>query len=230
METRPLTIVHSDLGLLEGRPIKPLALAMSEWDAVFSVAECPDAVVAGGSVARALLGLSGRGADTDLFVPADQFEAVCARFRKVGVDMGMVGSRQVEGEGAGNARRFITSGRMATRRFHQDVDVISCESPFDALARFDIRAACVATDGRSLWFVEGAMFDLQHRRLVPLRETSARRLRKYHGMGLDLWGCPDVDNALANNAIDVPGWKTTREMTREERLGDDLEIEWRLAG
>jgi hypothetical protein len=73
--------------------------------------------------------------------------------------------------------------------------------PEEVCGRFDFRCSMLAYDGKRLWAADGALDDIRHRRMVPMRRTRAQRLRKYEGLGMGFQlTVPWEDAVLGNNA------------------------------
>jgi hypothetical protein len=179
--------------------------------------------ISGGAVARALLGLDTSQCDLDLFVPEEHVAAI----ERSLVSAGGVPARF---DGSDSERPVYTVPELGR------VDLVGCPSVALALARFDIRACAVATDGRILMAAQGALEDILDRKLHVRRETTRERIAKYLGMGLDLDLSTTGYRGAERRAVtadelvgesDVPGW-TNSYLKREEFLGCTLDVDVKM--
>jgi hypothetical protein len=173
----PITIHLFDLKPVSPlRPEGPLRAMKARINRLWEIlgGKPEKAAVAGGSVARALLGLEVAHCDLDLFVPASvDAKAVADRLR-----MKSAGGTVIPGSGG----RQIFSVHEAVGK----VDLVQCKSVPDAIARFDFLCCAVATDGKYLLSRAGALDDLAARQLTILRSASRVRVDRYLGLGLDI--------------------------------------------
>ena len=93
-------------------------------------------------------------------------------------------------------------------------------TPQRVLAKNDIRACGLVSDGVRALALEGAIEDAEAHRIVLLRQTDPRRLQSYLQRG---WCCPaldprEIDIALRGEAIDG---LTSHELTDAQRYGHE---------
>lgn len=154
--------------------------------------------VAGGALTRALLSVDGwedSDHDLDLFVVAPNGASEIAGMLEAA-------GAAVAGDGSSSGDRFkFVFGEAGS------VDIVQATAPAaQTIARFDLRASALATDGQTILAVRGAMFDLRNRHAFPLRETRADRVKRYvRGHRLDVSpGAPELD---VDRIVDgIPGW------------------------
>lgn len=171
--------------------------------------------VAGGSIARALLGDAGHAAaDLDLFLREGDRDRVGAALASAGFKWEEDEKGSEEGPGTWWSEE---TGRV-------DVVVTDADAA-TTIARFDLRCAALATDGENLLVLPGALQDLADRKLFPLRRGKSHRIRRYLEMGLDphpdapeldvdvfLVGTPDIQHG-------IDGWTLPKLHTREDAFG-----------
>lgn len=100
---------------------------------------------------------------------------------------------------------------------HVDLAAASFATIATHLGRFDVTAAQMATDGRILLWVSGALSDAVDGILRVSRVTRPRRVQKYLDLGL----VPDVDEETVRKlqeGIPVEGW-TSDDLTWRQAMG-----------
>jgi hypothetical protein len=101
-----------------------------------------------------------------------------------------------------------------------DLVLLPGGTPQRVLAKNDIRACGLVSDGIRAFALEGAIEDAEAHRIVLLRQTDPRRLQSYLQRG---WRCPaldprEIDIALRGEAIDG---LTSHDLTDAQRYGHE---------
>lgn len=199
------------------RPMAPIEY-LRKWanDLLDTVGREHRCAVAGGAVMRALLGNIPHDCDFDLFVPT----------KSMGLVVGALindGALESQKDSVSDPDHPVLEWRGKT------IDMVECKDVADAIARFDIRACAVATDGEVLMSVAEALPDIRTRNLHVLRPTTRPRLYQYVRAGLDPRGMlADVDDVLSPDNIQSGkphSWILPGEFSRDKCLGLDLDIE-----
>ncbi|NRA04323.1 MAG: hypothetical protein HRU00_17175 [Myxococcales bacterium] len=208
--------LHRLFRIAHWRSMEPVRILRQRVNALLGiVGRRHRGAVAGGSVARALLGMDTLTCDLDLFMPGKAFGEVFDLLQLAGATQ----SPNSESTPSEHRAKLLVPSVG-------EVDLIQCKSVADAIARFDVRACAVATDGAVLMAVRGALDDLRARELIPMHEIGSMRFKKYTAtFGLDPRGFKgDIDIALRQGH---PGWifDPRSDPGRDEILGRNLNIE-----
>lgn len=203
---------------LQGRSVRMFERLKSRVDALTAVIGPLDyqrQFIAGGALTRALLSVDpeAEGGDLDLFV-VDGGGAVRVL-------------EALKANGAEETNEDSSSGDRFKLRFRAAglVDIIQATRPAgETIARFDLRVSALATDGKTILAVRGAMYDLRHRHAFPLRPTRADRVQRYvrdHRLDVSP-GAPELDVDRIAEGID--GWTVPSGTTWETIMGRTEEI------
>ena len=140
------------------------------------------AYLAGGAIVRALAGEPMK--DLDVWVHPETLKSYVLALTRDSWSL----QPDLRGRDYAPMHRKVMEKEEEGQSWTMDLIAYNFGPPAEVCDRFDFRAAALATDGRDLWAMGGALEDILARQLTPLRRTRLGRVQKYEERGWTLVG------------------------------------------